>query len=275
MQRSILHVLCSEDTKSRKKRKLDGIYQLYLFHHEQQQLQKLSTSQKKPCDSIKHFILPIPPSKGNFPHQVDIKALTHWSCIPLTEECLQLKTKRRKLLELISDLWLCMELTASIPKEAVQVESEGQFPKRCTEYTYMQRSAQACHLSQFFQATLPKNILFAIFYIFSSSENYSCSEVISHAVTLRFFLFCQCLRSLVLSHSVVSDSLRPNGLQPARLLCPWGFPRQEYWSGLPCPPPRDLSNPGIEPRSPTAQADSLLSDSSFNYSCYNARLAVF
>ena len=26
-----------------------------------------------------------------------------------------------------------------------------------------------------------------------------------------------------------------------------GFYRQEYWSGLPCPPPGDLSNPGIEP----------------------------
>ena len=28
-----------------------------------------------------------------------------------------------------------------------------------------------------------------------------------------------------------------------------GFSRQEYWSGLPCPPPGDLSNPGIEPTS--------------------------
>ena len=27
---------------------------------------------------------------------------------------------------------------------------------------------------------------------------------------------------------------------------PMGFSRQEYWSGLPCPPPRDLPNPGIE-----------------------------
>ena len=26
-----------------------------------------------------------------------------------------------------------------------------------------------------------------------------------------------------------------------------GFSRQEYWSGLPCPPPGDLPNPGIEP----------------------------
>ena len=61
----------------------------------------------------------------------------------------------------------------------------------------------------------------------------------------------------VLSRSVVSDSVRPHGLQPARLLCPWGFSRQEHWSGLPCPPPWDPPNPGIEPRSPALQADSL------------------
>ena len=40
-----------------------------------------------------------------------------------------------------------------------------------------------------------------------------------------------------------------------------GILRQEYRSGLPCPPPGDLPNPGIEPRSPTLQVDSLLSDS--------------
>ena len=39
-----------------------------------------------------------------------------------------------------------------------------------------------------------------------------------------------------------------------------GFSRQEYWSGLPSPPPGDLPNPGIKPRSPTLQADSLLSE---------------
>ena len=27
---------------------------------------------------------------------------------------------------------------------------------------------------------------------------------------------------------------------------PMGFSRQEYWSGLPCPPPRDLPHPGIK-----------------------------
>ena len=33
--------------------------------------------------------------------------------------------------------------------------------------------------------------------------------------------------------------------------------RPEYWSGLPFPSPGDLPNPGIEPRFPTLQADSL------------------
>ena len=39
-----------------------------------------------------------------------------------------------------------------------------------------------------------------------------------------------------------------------------GFSRHRYWSGLPCPPPGDLSNPGIEPWSPALQADSLPSE---------------
>ena len=39
-----------------------------------------------------------------------------------------------------------------------------------------------------------------------------------------------------------------------------GFSRQEYCSGLPFPAPGDLPNPGIEPGSPTLQADSLLSE---------------
>ena len=39
-----------------------------------------------------------------------------------------------------------------------------------------------------------------------------------------------------------------------------GFSRQEYWRGLPCPPPGDLSYPGIESRSLALQADSLLSE---------------
>ena len=44
------------------------------------------------------------------------------------------------------------------------------------------------------------------------------------------------------SHSVVSDSLPPQGLSME-------FPKKEYWSELPCPPPGDLPDPGIEPMS--------------------------
>ena len=38
------------------------------------------------------------------------------------------------------------------------------------------------------------------------------------------------------------------------------FSRQEYWSGLPFPSPGHLPDPGIEPRSPPVQADTLLSE---------------
>ena len=39
-----------------------------------------------------------------------------------------------------------------------------------------------------------------------------------------------------------------------------GFSRQEYCSGLPCPPAGDLPDPGIEPGSPELQADSVPSE---------------
>ena len=39
-----------------------------------------------------------------------------------------------------------------------------------------------------------------------------------------------------------------------------GFPRQEYWSGLPFASPGDLHDPGIEPGSPALKADSLPSE---------------
>ena len=64
----------------------------------------------------------------------------------------------------------------------------------------------------------------------------------------------------VLKHSVVSNSLQPHALQPTKLLCPWGFSRQENRTALPCPPQGDLRNPGIEPRSPALQVDSLPSE---------------
>ena len=66
--------------------------------------------------------------------------------------------------------------------------------------------------------------------------------------------------SLVLSHSVLFDSLRRHGLLPIRVLCLWTFSRQEYWSGLSFPFPGYLLNPEIEPGSPALWADSLPSE---------------
>ena len=51
-----------------------------------------------------------------------------------------------------------------------------------------------------------------------------------------------------------------NPIEPARLLCPWGFSRHEYWSGLPCPSPGDFPNTRSEPRSPSLKANSLPSE---------------
>ena len=61
------------------------------------------------------------------------------------------------------------------------------------------------------------------------------------------------------SHSVVSDSAPPWTV-PRQAPLSMGFPRQEYWKGLPFPSPGDLPDPGIEPKSPALQADSLLSE---------------
>ena len=64
------------------------------------------------------------------------------------------------------------------------------------------------------------------------------------------------MRNESVSRSVVSNSLQPHEQAPLSM----GFSRQEYWSGLPFPSTGDLPDPGIEPRYPVLQADSLLSE---------------
>ena len=54
--------------------------------------------------------------------------------------------------------------------------------------------------------------------------------------------------------SVMSDSLQPPALLARQDPLSMGFFRHEYWSGQPCPPPRDLPDPGIEPVSPVSLA---------------------
>ena len=61
-------------------------------------------------------------------------------------------------------------------------------------------------------------------------------------------VFCHRKESLSLSN--VQLFCDPHGLQPTRLVCPWDFHRQEYWSGFPFPSPGNLPNPRINPASP-------------------------
>ena len=62
------------------------------------------------------------------------------------------------------------------------------------------------------------------------------------------------------SCSVVSDSLRPYGLEPTRLLCPWDSLGKNTGVGS-YALRQGLSHKGIEPRCPALQADSLRSES--------------
>ena len=81
-----------------------------------------------------------------------------------------------------------------------------------------------------------------------------CCLPILYIVSITLCLVAQLYLTLCNTKDCVFEEL-------GRLLCPWGFSRQEYWSAFPCPPPGDLPNPGTEPRSHILQADSLLSES--------------
>ena len=54
---------------------------------------------------------------------------------------------------------------------------------------------------------------------------------------------------LLFSRYILSDSCVTRWTVACQAPLSMGFPRQEHWSGLLFPPPGDLPNPGIEPRS--------------------------
>jgi len=58
--------------------------------------------------------------------------------------------------------------------------------------------------------------------------------------------------------------LQPCGLWPARLLCPWDIPGEN--TGVGCPSPGDLPNPGVEPTSPAMAEGFLTSEPCFHLS---------
>ena len=66
------------------------------------------------------------------------------------------------------------------------------------------------------------------------------------------YLSIPCAQMCVLRCLVMSNSLWLHGAHQAPLSME--FSRQEYWSGLPFPPPGDLPDPGTEPMSPALAA---------------------
>ena len=70
-----------------------------------------------------------------------------------------------------------------------------------------------------------------------------------HDMSISMYVFSAC--------SVVSDAFAIHGPchgVPCQAPLSVGFPRQEYWSELPFPPPGDLPDPGIKPESPASNA---------------------
>ena len=102
----------------------------------------------------------------------------------------------------------------------------------------------------------------------------SCKLFLNASLT--FYTFLYTLHSYIYIYIYIyiereREREREKSLSPICLFAtPWAvayqsplsmeFSRQEYWSGLPFPSPEDLPDPGIEPRSPTLQADASLSE---------------
>jgi len=76
----------------------------------------------------------------------------------------------------------------------------------------------------------------------------------SFTLNVGWVCVCECVFS---SHNQLFEISRTITCQTPLSM---GFPRQEYWSGLPCPLLGDLLDPGIKSRSPALQPESLPSD---------------
>ena len=65
--------------------------------------------------------------------------------------------------------------------------------------------------------------------------------------SISLFQWVNSLHEVAKVTSVMFNSFRLHGLCNLPSSSVHGFPKQEYWSGLPCPFPEDLPNPGIQP----------------------------
>ena len=71
-------------------------------------------------------------------------------------------------------------------------------------------------------------------------------HIILNIIIIKIAKICNCCAELLQS----CPTLRCCGLLTHQAPLSLGFSRQEHWSGLPCPPPGDLTSPGVGPKSP-------------------------
>ena len=105
-------------------------------------------------------------------------------------------------------------------------------------------------------------------------ENSNIKLMCSQVEELNIVRCMCCLSSSMkaVSPSVLSDSATPQTVACQAPLS-MEFSRQEFWSGLPHPPPEDLPNPGTEPWSSALQADS--SPFELQGKSYESKVRVF
>ena len=147
--------------------------------------------------------------------------------------------------------WLNCQLIlgSEIVCSTLQCEKKGAPPKRILTGLVSAQPANASHVLEERwgrDTTLPEalvnqtgSLIYLCFWfplcLWQTHSTFSCLTL----PTLK--RVCAC--------SVMSSSVRPT-----RLLCPWHFSSQEYWSALPFPTPGELPDPGIKATSPKSPA---------------------
>ena len=121
--------------------------------------------------------------------------------------------------------------------------------------SYSPHSLLLCFFTPFCQLQLTFSLLFCIFFTASwCASSYACmlSHVRLSSILYIFLCFMVCILICVHAQSCLTLCNPVTVAHQAPLSM--GISRQEYWSGLPFPPPEDLPDPGIKPVSPASPA---------------------
>ena len=111
---------------------------------------------------------------------------------------------------------------------------------------------QCCSLKSSHPCLLPQSpkVSFAVSHISHIFSSHTLLPLEAKNPFSLSYHFSANLLLLFFSHLIMSDSFVTPWTVAPQVPLSMGFPRQEYWSGLPFPSLRELPNPGIKPASP-------------------------